>query len=145
MAKSVPVVAEPTDVSDEASVKALFDKVHAKFGKAHVLVNSAGSMGGGMVGDVPLASWWADFVSSHVVPNIQWHCRFATNRSACVQETNVKGTFLPVQSFIQRFGGEGTIINLVSIAVAMAFPGISSYASSKLAVIKLGQALTLGT
>jgi len=70
VAESVPVIAEPTDVSDEASVKALFEKVHAKFGKVHVLVNSAGSMGGGMVGDVPLASWWADFVSSHMFLNM---------------------------------------------------------------------------
>ena len=73
MAESVPVVAEPTDVSDEASVKALFEKVNAKFGRANVLVNSAGSMGGGMVGDVPLASWWADFVGSHMFLNMPWY------------------------------------------------------------------------
>ena len=60
---TIPVIAEPTDVSEEASVISLFAKVKTKFGKAHVLVNSAGSMGGGMIGDVPLASWWADFVS----------------------------------------------------------------------------------
>ena len=56
-------MAEPTDVSDESSVKSLFGKVKDRFGKAHVLVNAAGSMGGGMVGDVALASWWSDFVS----------------------------------------------------------------------------------
>ena len=64
ISKSIPLIAEPTDVSDESSVKSLFAKVKAKFGKAHVLVNAAGSMGGGMVGDVPLASWGADFVSN---------------------------------------------------------------------------------
>ena len=62
--KSVPTLVEPTDISDESSVKSLFEKVKARFGKAHVLVNSAGSMGGGPVGDVPVASWWADFVST---------------------------------------------------------------------------------
>ena len=61
------------------------------------------------------------------------------------QETNVKGTFLTTQSFIRNFGGEGTIINLVSIGAALAVPGISSYASSKLAVIKITQAVALGT
>ena len=49
-----------------------------------------------------------------------------------------------MQSFIQSFGGEGTIINLVSTGVALAVPGISSYASSKLAVIKMTQSLALG-
>ena len=62
--KSVPTLVEPTDISDESSVKSLYEKIKAKFGKAHVLVNSAGSMGGGPIGDVPLASWWADFVST---------------------------------------------------------------------------------
>jgi len=57
-------MAEPADVSDESSVTSLFAKVKAKFGEAHVLVNSAGSMGGGLIGDAPLASWWGDFVSS---------------------------------------------------------------------------------
>lgn len=60
------------------------------------------------------------------------------------QETNVKGTFITNQAFIQAFGDTGTIINLVSTAVTMAVPGISSYASSKLAVMKLSQALSLG-
>ena len=64
VSESIPVIVEPTDVTDETSVKSLFDKVKAKFGKAHVLINSAGTMGGGMIGDVPLASWWIDFVSN---------------------------------------------------------------------------------
>ena len=63
ISKSIPIIAEPTDITDETSVKSLFDNVKAKFDKAHVLVNSAGTMGGGMVGDVPLPSWWIDFVS----------------------------------------------------------------------------------
>lgn len=56
----------------------------------------------------------------------------------------MKGTFLTMQSFIENFGGEGTIINLVSLAVALAVPGMSAYASSKLTMIKLGQAIGLG-
>ncbi|KAL8923536.1 MAG: hypothetical protein Q9172_003072 [Xanthocarpia lactea] len=116
---SLPVMVQPADVSDEIGVKSAFAKIKTRFGKAHVLVNAAGSMGGGMIGDAPLESWWGDF------------------------ETNVKGTFLPIQSFIQSFGGEGTVINLVSTAVALALPGISSYASSKLAVVKIGQILSL--
>ena len=64
VSKSIRVLAQPTNVSDEPSVKALFEKVKGDFGKAHVLVNAAGSMGGGLMGDAPLASWWGDFASA---------------------------------------------------------------------------------
>lgn len=46
--------------------------------------------------------------------------------------------------FIKATGGKGTIINLVSLAAAFLIPGMSSYATSKLAVIKLGEFLDLG-
>ncbi len=62
ISKSISIIVEPTDVSDESSVKSLFGKIKAHYGKAHVLVNSAGSMNGGMIGDIPMASWWGDFV-----------------------------------------------------------------------------------
>ena len=61
-----------------------------------------------------------------------------------LQENKVKGIFIPTQSFIQCFGGEGTIVNLVNTAVALAVPSISSYASSKLAVLNFGIALSIG-
>ena len=46
--------------------------------------------------------------------------------------------------FIKATGGQGTIINLVSLAAAFLIPGMSSYATSKLAAIKLGEFLDLG-
>ena len=49
-----------------------------------------------------------------------------------------------MQSFIQAFGAEGTIINLVSLAATLPSPGASSYSSTKLAMINLGQNLSLG-
>ena len=60
--KSIPVIAEPTDVSNESSVKSLFAKVKARFGKAHVLINSAVKVTPGPIGDVPVESWWGDYV-----------------------------------------------------------------------------------
>lgn len=63
ISSSVSVIIVPTDVTNESSVRFLFRNAKAKFGKVHVLVNAAGTMGGGTVGEVPLASWWADFVS----------------------------------------------------------------------------------
>ena len=51
------------DVSSENDVKTLYENVNAKFGKANVLVNCAGSMGGGMIGNVEPSAWWQDIVS----------------------------------------------------------------------------------
>lgn len=59
----LPILVQKTDVSSEADVKILFEKVKAKFGKAIALVNSAGAMGGGMVGEAEPSAWWQDFVS----------------------------------------------------------------------------------
>ena len=50
-----------------------------------------------------------------------------------------------IQSFIQSFGSQGTIINLVSLAAGMTVPGFSSYASTKLALVHIGQFLHVGT
>lgn len=50
-----------------------------------------------------------------------------------------------IQSFIQNFGAEGTIINLVSLAAALPEGPSTSYSSSKLALIKIGQMLAKGT
>ena len=58
-------MAEPTDVSNESSIKSLFTKVKAKFGKAHVLVNTAAAkVAQGLIGDVSVESWWSSYVIS---------------------------------------------------------------------------------
>lgn len=64
--QSVIVLTLPTDVTIESDVKMLFEKTKAKFGNVHVLINSAGSMAQGMVGDAPLTSWWGDFVRGDI-------------------------------------------------------------------------------
>ena len=63
ISSSVAVLTQAADIANESSVKALFAAVKAKFGKAHVLVNAAATVGGGPIGDAPLGSWWQDFVS----------------------------------------------------------------------------------
>ena len=60
---SIPVVAERADVADESGVRALFARVKSKFGKAHVLINNAATMVPGLIGDVPIAKQWSDYVS----------------------------------------------------------------------------------
>ncbi len=60
------------------------------------------------------------------------------------KETNVKGTYSLIHYFIKATGGKGTIINLVPLGASLLFPGMSSYAGSKLAVIKLGESIDVG-
>lgn len=61
----IEVLAVPTDLFDEASVKAMWAKVKAKFGHADILVNNAGTFDqGGAIADAPASNWWSDFVSS---------------------------------------------------------------------------------
>ena len=65
--KSTPVLAHSMDVSSQSSVKELFERVREKFDKAHILVNAAGTMSRGMIGDTPLAFWWGDFVDGSLL------------------------------------------------------------------------------
>lgn len=44
-----------------------------------------------------------------------------------------------IHYFIKTFGAHGTIINIISLGASFVMPGISSYSTSKLAVIKLGE------
>lgn len=44
-----------------------------------------------------------------------------------------------VHYFIKTFGPKGTIINIVSLGASFTMPGLSSYSTSKLGVIKLGE------
>jgi NAD(P)-dependent dehydrogenase (short-subunit alcohol dehydrogenase family) len=50
-----------------------------------------------------------------------------------------------VHHFIKATAAKGTIVNLVTVGASFLAPGLSSYSASKLAVIKLGEFLDLGT
>jgi NAD(P)-dependent dehydrogenase (short-subunit alcohol dehydrogenase family) len=69
IAKSHPDVETlvvPTDVSDPASVAALFEKVKQKYGHADVLVNNAAIFkADSTVKDVDHQSWWDEMVCQH--------------------------------------------------------------------------------
>ena len=62
----VEVLPLALEITDEASVKAAFAAVEAKFGTVDVLVNNAGISDsvGHFLRDEDVAAWWADFVSS---------------------------------------------------------------------------------
>ncbi|THY10096.1 NAD(P)-binding protein [Aureobasidium pullulans] len=115
--KKVKVLIVTADLTSEADVEELFSQAKTTFGKVDVVVNTAGTMTGGPIGDMTPQQWWTDF------------------------EVNVKGTYTLIHHFIKTFGSTGTLINLVSLGASMTAPGISSYSTSKLAVIKLSEYL----
>src|SRR4051812_2254451 len=57
------VLAKAADITDEASVAALFAAAKEAVGTIHVLINNAGSLegGGGLVGSVDPTKFFADF------------------------------------------------------------------------------------
>ncbi|KAG2162034.1 hypothetical protein JADG_001773 [Aureobasidium aubasidani] len=115
--KDVKVLTVTANLTSEADVEELFSQAKTTFGKVDVVVNTAGTMTGGPIGDMTPQQWWTDF------------------------EVNVKGTYTLTHHYLKTFGSSGTLINLVSLGASMTAPGISSYSTSKLAVIKLSEYL----
>ncbi|EPE36263.1 NAD(P)-binding Rossmann-fold containing protein [Glarea lozoyensis ATCC 20868] len=113
--KDIEVLAVPVDVTDKKSVDNLWAKVKENYGTADVLINNAGILNSGGVGEISADDWWSDF------------------------ETNVRGTFLVSQGYLKLLGKEkkGSIINLSSALALVTMPNTSSYGLSKLAILQL--------
>ncbi len=110
------------DVSDELSVKQLFDEVLTRLGGLDVLVNNAGIAGPtARCEDVALADW---------------------DRTLAV---NVTGQFLCARLAIPhlRASGNASIVNLSSAAGRFGFPLRTPYAASKWAVIGFTKSLSI--
>ncbi|OZI31138.1 3-ketoacyl-ACP reductase [Bordetella genomosp. 10] len=103
-------VAIQGDVSDPASVQALFDKTQERFGHVDVVVNSAGVMSLSKIADLDLA----------VFDN-------AIN-------TNLRGTFIVLAHAARRVGTGGRIITVSTSVIAKSFPGYGAYIASKAGV-----------
>jgi NAD(P)-dependent dehydrogenase (short-subunit alcohol dehydrogenase family) len=117
-------LAIPSDVSDEASVAALFERTTSAFGPVSLLVNSAGAVASRPFAEMESATW------DHVL------------------SVNLRGTFLccraAFRAMIQR--GGGVIINLSSLSGVRGvekFPGLSAYNTSKFAVAGLSEILAV--
>lgn len=51
------------DITKEEDVRSIFEKAVAKFGSVDVVVNSAGLLSYGTIGELEPSNWWADHVS----------------------------------------------------------------------------------
>jgi NAD(P)-dependent dehydrogenase (short-subunit alcohol dehydrogenase family) len=115
------IVVVPTDVTDEAQVKALFRQTVGCFGRLDILVNSAGAFDGGPMQEIPLAAW-----DNVIGANL-------TGPFLCIREA------FPI---MMRAGG-GRIINIGSISAQRTREHMAPYTASKFGLWGLTQAAAL--
>ncbi|MDP2800560.1 MAG: SDR family oxidoreductase [Phreatobacter sp.] len=124
MAAGATVIAVPTDVSDEASVAALFQTVKDRFGRLDVLFNNAG-MGAPAIplDQLSLAQWKQ------------------------VVDVNLTGSFLCARAAMAMMRAQdpkgGRIINNGSISAYAPRPYSAPYTATKHAVLGLTKAISL--
>lgn len=107
------------DVTDQADVKSVRDRVHAEHGKINILVNNTGIVSGGQFLDVP--------IEKHLV----------------TYEVNTHGPIIVTHAFLQDLidSDEGHIVNIASASALIALPNGATYASSKWAVLGFADSL----
>jgi NAD(P)-dependent dehydrogenase (short-subunit alcohol dehydrogenase family) len=111
----------PTDVTDEAQVKALFAETMSEFGRVDVLINNSGAFDGGPFEELSLATWQK------------------------VLGVNLTGPFLCAREampIMKRQGG-GRIINIGSISAQMCRPNSAPYNTTKHALVGLTKSIAL--
>ena len=113
--KGVEAVGLKCDVTDEDSVKGVFDAVMAKWGRVDTVVASAGIHTGAAVDQVELKAW-------KKVIDINLTGVFLTNKYAAA---------------IMKQQKSGSIINVSSMAGVISFPATAEYSASKSGVIGL--------
>lgn len=110
-----------TNVTDNASIDALFSTVEAAGGVDTILNIAGGALGAESIADANIDDW-------------QW-----------MIETNVLGSLRIIQKFLPmlRAHGEGTILNLTSTAGVVAYEGGGGYNAAKFGQHALTGALRL--
>ena len=108
-----------TDVSDEASVRAMAAQSLDRFGRVDILVNNAGIFTESLLEDMPIEDW------DRVV------------------NTNLRGTFLCTRVLIGQMleRGDGRIINIASQLGQIGGGAVAHYSASKAGVIGFTKAL----
>jgi NAD(P)-dependent dehydrogenase (short-subunit alcohol dehydrogenase family) len=124
VAAAVGGLAVPTDVTDEDSVRALFDRVVHEHGRLDLLVNNAGSSGPSRDLDEISLAEWQDVVA-----------------------VNLTGVFLCSREAFRVMRGQspqgGRIINNGSISAQVPRPLSAAYTATKHAVTGLTKSLSL--
>lgn len=113
-----------TDVSDEASVRALADRVYEVFGAVHVLCNNVG-----VCVTSPRPVW------ESTAADWEW-----------VLGVNLLGVVHGIRVFVPRMLAQGSaahIVNTASLAGLVSFAGVGPYGASKHAVVTLSEQLAL--
>ena len=122
LARETGASAVPTDITDQAQVDALRDRVLGEQGTVDAILNiSGGARGTDTVADAKDEDW-------------QW-----------MYDVNVMGTLRVVRVFLPtlRANGEGTVLNLTSIAAQRAYEGGAGYNAAKYAERAMTEALRL--
>ena len=112
--EGVQITTIKADVTDQEAIGRAFTAI----GTVDILVNNAGYLPDfAPVKDADLFEWWQGF------------------------EINVKGSFIVTQAFLKVASAKATIVNVSAAMVHThaAFPGCSSYISSKMASAKFFQ------
>lgn len=116
VAGSLPAQAEalvvPTDMTDQAQVRALIDTAYDRFGQIDIVINNAGQAAAGAIATIN--------------PNLYRQ----------IIELNLFGPLYMIQAAVPKMQaqGGGVIINISSNVSKMAIPGIGAYASTKYAL-----------
>jgi NAD(P)-dependent dehydrogenase (short-subunit alcohol dehydrogenase family) len=115
------LIAVQTDVTDEASVRDLFERCDRELGTPTVLANIAGVGVTTNAAQTSLESWERVFA------------------------VNARGTFLCCKHAIPRMTavGGGSIVNMGSIAALIGLPNRAAYCAAKGAVVALTRALAV--
>jgi NADP-dependent 3-hydroxy acid dehydrogenase YdfG len=113
----------PTDVTDESSIRALFAKTKAEFGRLDLLFNNAGVGGGAPIEELEFEYWKR------------------------VVDTNLTGSFVCTQEAFRIMKDQdpmgGRIINNGSISAHAPRPGSVAYTSTKHAITGLTKTTSL--
>ena len=111
------------DVTDQSELDSLFSSVEQKMGKLDILVvNAGGAIGQG---------------------SIQPFEQFDEATFDAMTALNFKSVFFTIQKALPYLNDNASIILISSIAIHKGFPGMSVYATSKVAVRSLAKTLSV--
>ncbi|HWU05910.1 MAG TPA: SDR family oxidoreductase, partial [Streptomyces sp.] len=122
LAEQTGAIPAPCDVTSDAEVEALRDQVLEEQGRVDALLNiSGGARGTDRVAEARTEDW------------------------AWMYEVNVLGTLRMTRAFLPalRENGEGTVLNLTSLAAHRAYEGGAGYNAAKFAQRAMTEALRL--